>query len=343
MKRREHGGRAGRLSEEQDHSTPKTTAAIAARLTAPRQVGGLSRRSPRRWRAICFASSRGLRAAGAPGALDGPGLGAAVLATALALRLGHGRIDATGGRERVLDHVPLGIEAAQRHVLREALERGPRREPDQLRLGDLRALARRARRGRAAAPRGGRARWSTPGRARARRGRGRCARTPGSPPPDSRSSAAIACASSTSSLGEVDVERDQRRARGGEHRARRRVRRGAGRSPGRARRTGDALPPAPPGRPRAGRRARRAPAASRARRRGTPAGRARRRSSAAAVSASAQAAPRRSSSRYTTGTTSSAPTCGWRPSWAAGRSARPPPRARPTSARRQLALRAPRG
>ena len=37
---------------------------------------------------------------------------------------------------------------------------------------------------------------------------------------------------------------------------------------------------------------------------------------AAAVSTSATAAPRRSSSRNTTGMTSSAPTCGWMPVWA---------------------------
>ena len=38
--------------------TPNTAAAIAARLIALFQVGGLSSRSARRWRAICFASSR---------------------------------------------------------------------------------------------------------------------------------------------------------------------------------------------------------------------------------------------------------------------------------------------
>ena len=38
--------------------TPKTAAAIAALLIALFQVGGLSSRSARRWRAICLASSR---------------------------------------------------------------------------------------------------------------------------------------------------------------------------------------------------------------------------------------------------------------------------------------------
>ena len=71
--------------------TAKTTAAIAARLTAPRQVGGWSQPLLAALRAAVFLTSAGASAARPvrPRASIVPAGGAAVLALALALGLGH--------------------------------------------------------------------------------------------------------------------------------------------------------------------------------------------------------------------------------------------------------------
>ena len=126
------------------------------------------------------------------------------------------------GRERILDQMPLGIEAAQRNVLRKALERGPRSEADQLRLGHRRALAdtldELAQRHRAVVVHVGRD-LRPPAVLEIEPER-----------PDSRQAAARLAQLGGDRLREldvirrqVDVERDQRRARRGEHRARRRM------------------------------------------------------------------------------------------------------------------------
>src|SRR5215213_5608575 len=126
-------------------STPNTAAAIAARLIDPRQVGGCDIRSSRCLREICLASSRvrgrpvrparSIVPAGVPRCLRVRlrlvwAIYERRYRTAFRLCLRHGAQD-------VLEDVPLRVEAAQRHVPREAVESRARREADQLSLGHL--------------------------------------------------------------------------------------------------------------------------------------------------------------------------------------------------------------
>src|SRR3954462_3845824 len=115
-------------------SAPNTTAAIAARLSDPRQVGGLSSRCVRCWRAIFLASSRVL---GRP-VLPARSIVPAGVPRCLRVRFFFVcAIPPTlpEGPERGFEQVALGQEAAQRHVLREPRERRLRREAHQLGLG----------------------------------------------------------------------------------------------------------------------------------------------------------------------------------------------------------------
>src|SRR5215208_309617 len=91
--------------------TPKTAAAIAARLIELFHVGGLSSRSVRRLRLAWAIYQRRYR-------------------TALSACLCHRAQD-------VLEDVPLRVKPAQRHVRREVVEGRSRREPNQLGLGHL--------------------------------------------------------------------------------------------------------------------------------------------------------------------------------------------------------------
>ena len=332
--------------------TPKTTAASAARLDAPRHVGSRLKRSRRACAAISFSDA--LRSAGVglrpvrprasimPAALPRCLVRRFFFVCAMRLwRLGVPRTRGSVRRcvvsvQRLLDGAPV----AHRHVVREAVERGRGREADELAAGDLRVLVRRRRRAARAAPRGGPRRscetCATPPRAGSSRP---SARTPGRP-----SGAALADrggdrarVAERGGRGQLDVERDERR------RARRRApRRGAGRSragrsPARARRSRRARPaPATP--PRRSSRAR-APAREDAveedRQPGAPELLPRDERLGARG-----AAPR--ASRWTTGATSSAPTCGWLPR-SSRRSIRSQARARARDERRRdLALRAPR-
>src|SRR5215211_3892329 len=120
-------------------STPNTAAAMAALFTAAFQVGGRSSRSARRFWAICLASvavrgrpvrpARSIVPAGVP----------------RCLRVRFRRVWAIDPgtllqrRQGFLQNVALRREAAERNVLRKAVERGPRRETDQLGLGHRRA------------------------------------------------------------------------------------------------------------------------------------------------------------------------------------------------------------
>ena len=147
--------------------------------------------------------------------------------------------------------------------------------------------------------------WTTPARGRSRPS----ARTPGKPPPVSRTTAAIAFAR-LELAAQVDVERDQRPARADDHPAGALVepRRARSRAPARPRRSAAAARPAR----RGGRTPARGPA--RARRRGTRAARAPRRSARASTRAVAFARSRSSGRIGTIGTTSAAPIRGWAPS-----------------------------
>ena len=184
----------------------RIAAANAARLTAPRQVGRrveaelaalggrhLVRLRTRGGLALRLGGRLG-RLARAPAALDRPGGSASVLA--LTPRLSHLRqLSLTRSRSGPGEH---RSRAAERPP-------GSRRTPPSARARRARprrsgALART----RATISASGTARWSwtlVETCARPRAGRSRpIARTPGSPPPDSRSSAAICRASSTSSV-----------------------------------------------------------------------------------------------------------------------------------------------
>src|SRR6186997_1237055 len=122
----------------------KTAAAIAARLTALRQVGGLSSRSCLRWREICLASAcvgdrpvlpaRSIVPAGVPRCLR--------VRLRLVCAIPATLPDGLGDRaEHFLEDVALGVEPAQGHVIGEALERGAGRQADQLGLGHVGAVA----------------------------------------------------------------------------------------------------------------------------------------------------------------------------------------------------------
>src|SRR5882757_2817917 len=78
---------------------------------------------------LCLAATA--RAAARRAGVDPAALGAAMLAAALLLRLGHrkGRL-----AENVLDHVTLGVEVADRGLVGIALDRHLRHETHQLRL-----------------------------------------------------------------------------------------------------------------------------------------------------------------------------------------------------------------
>src|SRR5919108_4427191 len=120
-------------------STPKTAAAMAARLTELPQVGGLSSRSCRRWRAICLASSFVWGRPVRPARSMVPARVPRCLRVRLRLVCAMDSAtlpDASGHRAQdFLKQVALRREAAQRDVVGEALEGGARREADQLRLG----------------------------------------------------------------------------------------------------------------------------------------------------------------------------------------------------------------
>ena len=217
-----------------------------------------------------------------------------------------------GRRERVLDRRPV----AAGQVVGEPVERGARSEPDELGLGAAARAARSPRR----RPRAATRRWSstfietcaTPPRCGSS---SPIARTPGSPSsPPSRISAAIRRASSSVAGGASSTLKatsggraatstaPARRVRARRAEVRRQLAgRDAARRARRARRGA----------------ARRACGRRRARRRGRPAGPSSWPSRSATTSASAHAAPRRASSRWTTGTTSIAPTCGCEPAWRA--------------------------
>ena len=102
--------------------------------------------------------------------------------------------------ERLLDHVALGGEAAQRHVVGKALERRPRRQPHQLGLGHRGLLAHARDDLGAAAPPGGRGRSWTPARGRGRRGTGRARARPAGRRPTRAATRRSPLASSTSSV-----------------------------------------------------------------------------------------------------------------------------------------------
>ena len=124
-------------------STPNTAAAIAARLIGAPPGRRLSSRSSRRWRGDLLGVLARLRAArSARRARPCPPGCRGACACACASSGPSGASTLRDRREHLLDQVPLRVEAAQRHVLGEALERRPRREPDQLRLGDLGARSR---------------------------------------------------------------------------------------------------------------------------------------------------------------------------------------------------------
>src|SRR3954468_1502798 len=122
---------------------PNTSAAIPARWTAPLHVGGLSRRSVRRWREICLASSRvrgrpvrparSIVPAGVPRCLR--------VRLRLVCAIAFGAYPARAAlsvqrRQRLFEYVALRAEAVQRDVGGEAVEGRTRREADQLGLGD---------------------------------------------------------------------------------------------------------------------------------------------------------------------------------------------------------------
>src|SRR5919108_1492538 len=121
--------------------TPNTAAAIAARLTELPQLGGLSSRSWRRWRAICLASSRvcgrpvrparSIVPAGVPRCLR--------VRLRLVCAMDSATLpDASGHRAQdFLEQVTLWGEPPERHVVREALEGGAWGESDQLGLRHL--------------------------------------------------------------------------------------------------------------------------------------------------------------------------------------------------------------
>ena len=229
---------AGSALEQQDRaSRPNTTAAIAARVAAERQVGGRISRSRRSCAASSFSvalrsAAVGLRPVRPRASIDA-GRVAAVLATPLLLRLRHGGFrlglraldPAAVVDERVLD----GAAVADRDVGGEAVERG--------RAGRARRARSRATRACRATAATSRARGTATvvldvradlgdavagGQRQAERADARqaLARRPRG------SRAAIARASSSvAGGGELDVERDQRRPR-----ARRARRRCAGRS-----------------------------------------------------------------------------------------------------------------
>ena len=177
------------------------------RRNALRQVGG-RRRGDASVRRLAWAraSSRVRGRPRRPRLSISPGLGAAMLAAALSLRLRHrGTLRATQRpivvRARCSITCRRGVEAAQRDVGGQLAQRRLRDQADDLgrrpaaRRGRRRARA-PARSRRRAGPRPGRGRWSRP--VRGRRGRRRSRARPPSPPPDSRSSAATARATSTS-------------------------------------------------------------------------------------------------------------------------------------------------
>src|SRR5919106_6106387 len=132
---------AGSCPNSRTTRIPKTTAAIAALLIAPRHDGGLFSRSSRRCLAICLASpavrgrpvrpARSIVPAGVPRCLRVRlfRVWAMALSTLLQRRQGF------------LQDVALGRESPQRNILGKALERGPRCQSDQLGLGDGRPRA----------------------------------------------------------------------------------------------------------------------------------------------------------------------------------------------------------
>src|ERR1700709_2097087 len=104
----------------------KMTAAVMPRMNELRQVGGRSAfatglRLPPRARALASARLRGLGRGVGVGA---PAVGGAAFAGAFFLGLGHSRNLFGRGREPPLDQVPLGVEAADRHVRRVAGQSG---------------------------------------------------------------------------------------------------------------------------------------------------------------------------------------------------------------------------
>ncbi len=301
----------GRLKRT-SRRTKKIPAAIRPRTTELRQVGGASPRAA----AGTARASLGFRLlatawAGAAFGIDPAALGAAVLATALLLGLGH-RLKSKV--EAALDRVQVRVEAANRHVLRVAGERRRRDQPDQLRLDAV---------GRRAAPASSRTRSTTRPSgiasgswtlvetwARPLPSSSPIARTPGGPPPASRSPAATARAISRSPPVELDVEGGEGRAGGDQGGAGGRV--GRGRPAVRSQ-----LPRLHPQRrlvrPPLRKKARsRRSGSRRGRRRGRPERRARRSGRRRRARPRRRALPSPGSSQ-TSGQTSSAPTAGCRP------------------------------
>ncbi len=148
-----------RPPEEQHHEHAEHAPRRSpARLTAPLQVGGSVSRSSRRWRGDLL----GVLAAVPPARPVRPARSIVPAAVPrcfrVRLRLVWAIVSAsvTERYERLLDHVPLGGEAAQRHVVGEALERGARGQAHQLGLGHLGLRRARA----STISRSGAARWS---------------------------------------------------------------------------------------------------------------------------------------------------------------------------------------
>ena len=128
------------FEEQQQQDEEDRRAATRPRMIELRQVGGASPRWSARLRPRAGPRFRLLAAARAARralGVDAAALGAAVLAAALLLGLGH-RLESSrsraAGREPPLDHVRGRVEAADRHVLRVAGERRRRDQADQLGL-----------------------------------------------------------------------------------------------------------------------------------------------------------------------------------------------------------------
>src|SRR5262245_15992778 len=119
-------------------STPNTAAAMAARLMAALQVGGLSSRSWRRWRATRFASSRVCGRPVRPARSIVPAAVPRCLRRRLRFVWAIPRATLPDGGQGSLQNVAFWREAAQRDVVRESVKCGLRSEPHELRLRDRR-------------------------------------------------------------------------------------------------------------------------------------------------------------------------------------------------------------
>ncbi len=295
----------------------RTSSAAASPRPVQRRfhVGGLFRRFSRHRRAVCFLRSSACRRPARPAArLDRPG----GVPRCFVRRLRFVWAIASWSLvAEILRRARLRSSAtAHGGRVREALERGPRREPDELGLGDRvawRAIA-------STTARSGVARWSstlveTCAASRCvepqRRSPGRDSRPSGPALADQRGDRLRVL--ERRRRRELDVERDQRRARGDEHRAGGRVRARGGPKSGVSSPAVDPAPRAPP--------VRRARSSARVR---PPAriavqehGQLELRRRAGRRARAPRRTPRRDRPRSGTrsAATSSAPTRGWMPSW----------------------------